>query len=105
MASKPVDFHTHSLAEILKVYIDTFTGFSYVPGPGSPHTMFLSQGCILREVSGIREGKQNTLSKGRKGSEEPPVACVQLMDILMTSNKWDFIAKEQSESQRMENDS
>lgn len=74
MASKPVDLYTHSFAEILKVYIDTFAGFSYVPGPGSPHSMFLSQGCILREASGIREGKQNTLSKDRKGSEEPPVA-------------------------------
>lgn len=63
----------HSPTRILKVYIEALTGFSHIYHPESLNTTLLSQGSILRAVSGNKEGKWNTHSKDGEwvGSPSP----------------------------------
>ena len=61
----------------LRVYKDALTGFSHEFRAGVLNTS-LSQGYVLRAVSGSGKGRWNPHSKNRSRSEKPVITQVQL---------------------------
>lgn len=65
--------------QILKVYLETLTGFSHMPSLDRLNTAFLTQGYILGAASRSKESKWNAHPKAQE-REELPIARVQFMD-------------------------
>lgn len=79
LGSHKVSRSLHCPSRILEVYIEALTGFSHVSCLDGLNMTSLTQSYVLGPASGSKEGKWNTHSKDKGGSEEPLITGVQLV--------------------------
>ena len=65
----------HSPIRILKIYIETLTGFSHIQMVSTTHLKTTSLGLLV-----LGKARGNAHSKDRGGGEKPLIAVVQLLD-------------------------